>query len=109
MAKSKAVGRPKKHDIDPIKVEKLASFGCTNTEIASVFNCSDSTIVRNYAENLTKGRDTGKIRLRQMQWRAAEAGNVTMLIWLGKQVLGQTEKIEASWDNPVEEIEFIDV
>ena len=32
-----------------------------------------------------------------------------MLIWLGKQVLGQTEKTEVSWENPVDGIEFIDV
>jgi hypothetical protein len=27
-----------------------------------------------------------------MQWKAADRGNVTMLIWLGKQVLGQSEQ-----------------
>lgn len=35
-----------------------------------------------------------KLRLRQLQWRAADNGNITMLIWLGKQELGQTEKVE---------------
>ena len=29
-----------------------------------------------------------------MQWKAAESGNVSMLIWLGKQMLGQSEKQE---------------
>jgi hypothetical protein len=27
-----------------------------------------------------------------MQFKAAEAGNPTMLIWLGKQYLGQSDK-----------------
>ena len=85
------MARPKK-EIDSEKVEQLSSFGCTNTEIASFFNVSERTIRRSYAEYLTKGRDKGKIRLRQMQWKAAEKGNVTMLIWLGKQVLGQTDQ-----------------
>jgi len=98
------MARPKKYDIDPKEVEKLASFGCTNTEIASFFGCDVS-----YSQNLTKGRDTGKIRLRQLQWKSAERGNITMQIWLGKQVLGQTEKSEVEWTNPVSGIEFVDV
>ena len=31
-----------------------------------------------------------------MQWKSAEDGNVTMQIWLGKQVLGQAEKQEVT-------------
>tara|TARA_Y100001973_G_C5187076_1_gene328548 strand:- start:1746 stop:2078 length:333 start_codon:yes stop_codon:yes gene_type:complete len=105
----KKSGRPKKHNVDPEKVEQLAGFGCTNTEICSFFDFSNRTLTRNYAENLAKGRDKGKIRLRQLQWRAAEKGNTSMLIWLGKQILGQTEKTEVSWENPVGDVEFIDV
>lgn len=37
---------------------------------------------------------TAKPKLRKLQWQAAEAGNVTMQIWLGKQMLGQKDKIE---------------
>ena len=102
------MARPKKYDIDTEKVEQLAGFGCTNTEIASFFGCSTDLIEKSYSEFLTKGRDKGKIRLRQLQWRAAERGNTTMLIWLGKQVLGQSEKTEHSWENPIDGIEFID-
>ncbi len=32
--------------------------------------------------------------LRRKQWRAAEEGNTTMLVWLGKQYLGQKDKSE---------------
>ena len=102
------MARPKKHDIDTDKVEQLAGFGCTNTEIASFFGCSKSLLTKSYSTNLAKGRDKGKIRLRQLQWRAAERGNTSMLIWLGKQVLGQSEKTEHSWENPIDGIEFID-
>ena len=101
--------RPKKYKLDKDKIEQLASFGCTNTEIASFFGCSSDLIEKSYSEFLTKGRDKGKIRLRQMQWKAADKGNVAMLIWLGKQVLGQTEKSEVKWENPVDGVEFIDV
>ena len=103
------MARPKKYNIDTKQLEKLAAFGCTNTEIASFFGCSSDLIEKSYSENLTKGRDSGKIRLRKLQWNAAEKGNVTMLIWLGKQVLGQAEKQEVKWENPVDGVEFIDV
>ena len=92
--KKKSVGRPKKHNLDILQVEQLAGFGCTNREMASFFKCSETTLTRNYGVNLEKGRDEGKIRLRQYQWKAAKAGNVAMLIWLGKQLLGQSDKQE---------------
>tara|TARA_Y100001963_G_scaffold159563_1_gene263778 strand:- start:397 stop:708 length:312 start_codon:yes stop_codon:yes gene_type:complete len=94
--------RPKKHKIDTEQLEKLAAYGCTNIEIASFFNCSESLIRKSYSEYLTKGRDKGKMRLRQMQWKAADRGNVTMLIWLGKQVLGQSEHPDMTEDQLVE-------
>ena len=102
------MARPKKYDIDTDKVEQLAGFGCTNTEIGAFFGCSTDLIEKSYSEYLVKGREKGKIRLRQLQWRAAEKGSHTMLIWLGKQVLGQSEKTEHSWENPIDGIEFID-
>ena len=100
------MARPKKYDLDTDQVEKLAGFGCTNTEIASFFGCSENTIRRSYGEYLTKGRDKGKIRLRQLQWRAAERGNVSMMIWLGKQVLGQTDRQEIEHIRPIDEVDF---
>ena len=109
MAEKKKTGRPKKYNIEQDKVEQLAGFGCTNTEIASFFGCDESHIRHNYSEFLVKGRDKGKIRLRQLQWRAAEKGSHTILIWLGKQILGQTDRTEVSWENPVGDVEFIDV
>ena len=86
------MARPKKYEIDGKQVEQLASFGCTNKEIASFFGCSADLIEKSYSEFLTKGRDKGKIKLRQLQWRSAEKGNTSMLIWLGKQLLGQTDQ-----------------
>ena len=109
MTEKKKIGRPKKYDIDTDKIEQLSGFGCTNVEISSFFGCSESTLTRNYGVFLTKGREKGKIRLSQLQWRAAEKGNTSMLIWLGKQILGQTDRTEVSWENPVGDVEFIDV
>tara|TARA_Y100001963_G_scaffold28843_1_gene39217 strand:+ start:100 stop:411 length:312 start_codon:yes stop_codon:yes gene_type:complete len=103
------MARPKKYDIDPKQVEKLAAYGCTNTEIASFFGCDESLIRKSYSESITKGRDSGKIRLRQLQWRAAERGNISMLIWLGKQVLGQSDRKEIEMSTPIDEITFDEI
>ena len=103
------MARPKKYDIDPKQVEKLAAYGCTNTEIGSYFGCDESLIRKSYSESITKGRDSGKIRLRQLQWRAAERGSIPMLIWLGKQVLGQTDRKEIEMSTPIDEITFDEI
>ena len=100
------MARPKKYNIDTEQVEKLASFGCTNIEIASVFGCDESLIRKSYSEFLIKGREKGKVRLRQLQWKAAEAGSHTMLIWLGKQILNQSDKQEFELIKPISEINF---
>ena len=43
---------------------------------------------------MDQSRDRGLLSLRRAQIRAALDGNPTMLIWLGKQMLGQKEPIE---------------
>ena len=96
------MARPKKYNIDTSKVEQLSSFGCTNIEIASFFGCSPDLLEKSYSEFLTKGREKGKIRLRQLQWKVAEQGNVSMLIWLGKQILHQSENPSLADDELVE-------
>ena len=103
------MARPKKYDIDTEQVEKLASFGCTNIEIGSFFGCSPDLLEKSYSEFLTKGRDKGKIRLRQLQWKAAEAGSHTMLIWLGKQILNQSDKQEFELIKPISDINFDEI
>ena len=100
------MARPKKYDIDPLQVEKLAGYGCTNTEIAGVYGCSADLIDKSYSEFLTKGRANLKKRLRKAQLDAALSGNSPMLIWLGKQMLGQVDRQEVEHIRPIDEIEF---
>ena len=100
------MARPKKYDIDPKQVEKLAGYGCTNTEIAGVYGCSADLIDKSYSEFLTKGRANLKKRLRKAQLDSALSGNSTMLIWLGKQMLGQVDRQEVEHIRPIDEIEF---
>jgi hypothetical protein len=81
-------------NIDPKLVQDLAALGCKASEISIVVGCSADTIEKRFAEQLQKGRENLKISLRRWQLEAAKKGNVAMLIWLGKQMLGQTEKVE---------------
>jgi hypothetical protein len=80
--------------IDKELVEKMASWGCKVTEIAEWFGCSDDTIHGRFSAELRKGKAALKTNLRQWQLKAASNGNVTMLIWLGKQLLDQHDKVE---------------
>lgn len=81
--------------------EKLCGLQCTKEEIAGWFNCSEDTIERfcdrEYGESFAvvadKKRGVGKISLRRTQWKLAEK-SATMAIFLGKQYLDQSDKIE---------------
>ena len=94
------MARPKKYNIDPTQIQKLASLGCTNKEMSEFFGCSADLLEKSYSEYLTKGRAEQKMRLRQLQWKSAEKGNVSMLIFLGKNILGQQDRLE---ENQLEE------
>ena len=80
------------------KIEKFASYGLTNKEIAEALGYDEATFQRNFEIFLTKGRANLKVRLKRKQIDVALKGNVVMLIWLGKQYLGQAEKTEESGD-----------
>ena len=73
---------------------------CTRKEIAGFFECSEDTICRDVQREhgvtfevyRDEKAEAGRISLRRKQMQVAMGGNVTMLIWLGKQYLGQTDK-----------------
>lgn len=87
------MARPKK-PIDLEMVKKLAHIHCTQQEIASILEVSVDTLQRDegFCGVYKKAMDDAKASLRRLQFKKAESGNPTMLIWLGKQYLGQTDK-----------------
>lgn len=85
------MGRPRKK-IDADQVGTLARIGCTYSEIGAVVGCSTDTLKRRFADHIEKAREHGKSSLRHAQWQKALEGNPTMLIWLGKQELGQRDR-----------------
>jgi len=103
------MARPKA-EIDAEEVKKLAGLMCTVEEIAAWFDVDKSTISRRFTTEIAKGREIGKISLRRSQFQAVRKGNVTMMIWLGKQYLNQSEKVEVSNELIIkEELEFVGV
>jgi hypothetical protein len=72
-------------------VYKLAAMGCTDSEIATWFDIDGNTLKYNFSEIIAKGRNDLKQSLRRSQIRLALQGNAVMLIWLGKNILGQSD------------------
>lgn len=89
------MARPKAN-IEPREVEKLAAIGATVQEMADFFMCDPKTLHNRFSVEMDKGRANMKLSLRQLQMTAARNGNITMMIWLGKQILKQTDKQELS-------------
>ena len=85
--------------IDPVEVEHLASLWCEYGEIAEFFGVNVETLKYNFSDVIIKGRNITKQKLRQAQIKNALSGNTTMQIWLGKQILGQSDNGSGSAAN----------
>lgn len=91
-------GRPKK-ELNFSVFEKLCAICATEEEIADWFDmCVDTLSTRcqenydmTFSEVYKKFSGEGKISLRRKQLQVAMDGSVPMLIWLGKQLLGQKD------------------
>lgn len=77
--------------VNPEDVYKLAAIGSTDKEIAQWFDMDENTLRYNFSGTMQKGREDLKQSLRMAQIKAALGGNVTMQIWLGKNLLGQSD------------------
>ena len=107
------VGRPLKQ-INKKQFEGLCAIQCTLPEICDILDVTDKTITRwckdtygaNFSVIFKKKSAKGKASLRRMQYKAAENGNGTMLVWLGKQYLGQKDKQEV--DMNIKSVKIID-
>lgn len=91
--------------INQEQFENLCRMQCIEDEIVAWFKISRPTLTRwcneTYGEDFLHTRKRlaaeGTASLRRAQFYKATTGKMdtTMLIWLGKQYLGQTDKIEA--------------
>jgi len=98
---SAKMGRPQK-TFDFNVFEGLCRLQCTLVEIAGVMGVSEDTVERRckseyeatFAEVLKQKGADGRVSIRRAQMRLAESGNPVMLIWLGKQYLSQSDKVQ---------------
>ena len=94
--RGRVIGR-NKTVIPEEQVAQLAQYHCTNKEMADFFGVPLQTFVDNFRDIITKNRLVTKQRLRKAQLDLAlNKHDRVMLIWLGKQMLGQAE-------NPISE------
>ena len=88
--RGRVIGRAKTV-IPEEQVLELAKLHCTSKEMSEFFEVPLSTFTDNFRDIITKGRLETKQRLRAAQLKLALNGDRTMLIWLGKNILGQAE------------------
>ena len=79
----------------------MALCGANNTEIAEFCSCSVDTLTNRFSDILAKSRAGLKVKLRRAQMKLALSGNATMQIWLGKQILNQSDKNDADIPNAI--------
>lgn len=94
-----------KEYIDPAEVRNLAAIGATQKEIANFFGVSREFIRQNFSEDITKGHEDVKMSIRRAQIKnAINHGSNAMLIWLGKQYLGQSDKQEVDHNHQMKDL-----
>jgi hypothetical protein len=94
-------GRPLT-ELNDDKLEAMCKIFATGEECAGVLGIDYDTLNRRLKEEghggftdwYKKHSSHGKVSLRRAQMKLALEGNATMLIWEGKQFLGQSDKIE---------------
>lgn len=91
----------RKRLIIPEHVWKLAAIGCTDREIAQWYDCAEPTLKENFGVYMARARADMRQRLRRAQFQHAINGNATLLIWLGKQILGQSDNPTDAADSQV--------
>ena len=93
------MARPKA-DIDWKRVDELLEADCEGTEIAAYLGLEPNTLYRRciadhkivFSKYLQEKKARGNSLLKEKQFKIAKGGDKTMLIWLGKQRLGQSDK-----------------
>lgn len=98
------MARPRK-EISKTMFEGLCKIQCTQEEMCDALGVTDKTLNswckreygQGFSEVFRQKRNLGKTSLRRMQWKRAKE-DTGMLIWLGKQYLGQQDKQEKEED-----------
>lgn len=88
------------------KILQYAKYHCTVLEILAVLEIQpeqyqNRPLWREKFDTVyRRGIELGKAELRKMQWDKAKTASTAMLIWLGKQLLGQQDQVRATLQSP---------
>lgn len=113
--KKRAEGKPKGKrgaktiELDWDIIDGLCNIQCTAEEIAAMLNIDSETLrnrcksekSRKFSEYMAEKSLVGNVSIRRMQYLACKEGNTRMLVWLGKNMLGQVDK-------PADREEYVD-
>ncbi|MFA7334940.1 MAG: hypothetical protein WC130_11710 [Kiritimatiellia bacterium] len=89
----KAVRGRKHVRLDEAALAEVAiESGATDNRLALYFGVDPKTMTANYSKLLAQKRAERKIAIARAQYRRALKGDSTLLIWLGKVELEQTDK-----------------
>jgi hypothetical protein len=113
-AEYKTVGRPKSV-FNEKELKYLCSIHCTLEEIAGFFQMNKQVLSRkikeeyniSWTEFYERNSQGSKVSLRRRQIQAAMEGDTQMLKFLGKNMLGQKEKVE--FDGEVKVNSWVDL
>jgi hypothetical protein len=75
-------------------MDNLASINCRDYTIAEVLGIDVKTLKSRYSKRMIQKRAIGRVELRKLQVEKGKTGDTAMLIWRGKNDLGQTDKQE---------------
>lgn len=81
------------------EVRMLASLHCPATEMARYFGIKHDAFWNYFRDVIDSEKEKTKQKLRSKQLEEAMNGNVPLLIWLGKNLLGQTDSGPKEEDN----------
>lgn len=94
--------------MDPVRIAQMVAKGFTIEYVAAMHGVCHDTLYANYSQAIKNGIAfrNGCLQARQFQ-NAMAKNNTTMQIWLGKQWLGQRDRIENT--HSFEEVESGDL
>ena len=101
-----AMGRPKIElsEKDWLQLDSMCQIHCKKEEMSAILGISEDVLDARIKEKhgvtfsvyFAEKASGGKMSLRRRQYTQAMDGNTTMLIWLGKNWLNQTDAVEHS-------------
>lgn len=117
MTKKESKRGRKEIEINWTALDGILQYGAKLIDCSDVLDLSEDTIQRaikkktggTFSEYRDLKMSKMRIKLLQKQFESAMAGNTTMQIWLGKQILGQTDKIQTKNEHDFSEAPSFEV